>query len=76
MRLVSEYENLAIQAMFFRKANNEKRLKLSDLFDVDKARKRIIEGDRDWKESKKIDTSRYKKAQADMKAWAIKFAKK
>lgn len=70
MKMVSEYENLAIQAMYIRKADNEKRLKLTDLFDVEKARKRILEGDSAWKESKKMDTTLYKKAQADMKAWA------
>lgn len=72
MKMVSDYENLAIQAMYIRKADNEKRLKLTDLFDADKARKRILEGDKDWKESKKMDTTLYKKAQADMKAWAEK----
>ncbi|MEY9976593.1 putative HAD superfamily hydrolase [Lysinibacillus sp. RC79] len=70
MRMVSDYENLAIQAMYIRKADNAKRLKLTDLFDAEKARKRILEGDKDWKESKKMDTTLYKKAQADMKAWA------
>ncbi|MGE7954808.1 hypothetical protein [Lysinibacillus xylanilyticus] len=70
MRMVSDYENLAIQAMYNRKAENAKRLKLTDLFDAEKARKRILEGDKDWKESKEMDTTLYKKAQADMKAWA------
>lgn len=72
MKMVSDYENLAIQAMYIRKAENEKRLRLTDLFDAEKARKRILEGDKDWKQSKKIDTSLYKKAQADMKAWVDK----
>ncbi len=42
MKMVSDYENLAIQAMYIRKADNEKRLKLTDLFDADKARKRNL----------------------------------
>ncbi|MGE7940621.1 hypothetical protein ACQKNB_00900 [Lysinibacillus xylanilyticus] len=71
--MVSDYENLAIQAMYIRKADNAKRLKLTDLFDAEKARKRILEGDKDWKESKEMDTTLYKKAQADMKAWAQNF---
>ncbi|MFF2174973.1 hypothetical protein ACFVT8_00685 [Lysinibacillus sp. NPDC058147] len=70
MRMVSDYENLAIQAMYNRKAENAKRLKITDLFDAEKARKRILEGDKDWKESKEMDTTLYKKAQADMKVWA------
>ncbi|MFJ7646933.1 hypothetical protein ACIQ1H_05265 [Lysinibacillus sp. NPDC097279] len=76
MKMVSDYENLAIQAMYIRKAENEKRLRLTDLFDAEKARKRILEGDKDWKQSKKIDTSLYKKAQADMKAWVEKLNRK
>lgn len=76
MKMVSDYENLAIQAMYIRKAENEKRLRLTDLFDAEKARKRILAGDKEWKQSKKIDTSLYKKAQADMKVWADKLNKK
>ena len=72
MKMVSDYENLAIQAMYIRKAENEKRLRLTDLFDAEKARKRILAGDKEWKQSKKINTSLYKKAQSDMKAWAEK----
>lgn len=76
MKMVSDYENLAIQAMYIRKAENEKRLRLTDLFDAEKARKRILAGDEEWKQSKEIDTSLYKKAQADMKVWADKLNKK
>ena len=74
---VDDLENMARIAVFHRIATNKKKLNIEkDLFDARSARKRIIDGDNAWKESKKIDTTRHAKAQEAMKRWAENFNKK
>jgi len=77
LQVVDNYDNMARMAAFHRIAANKKKLNIEkDLFDARSARKRIIDGDNAWKESKKIDTTRHTKAQEAMKRWAENFNKK
>ncbi|MEH6941531.1 hypothetical protein [Bacillus sp. JJ722] len=72
LRIVDEYDNMARMALFYRVANNKKKLNVQkDLFDAETARKRIENGTDDWKESKEMDTALFEKAQSDLKAWAL-----
>lgn len=77
LRVVDEYDNLAHMAVFNRIANNKKKLNVSkDLFDAKSARRRIVEGDKGWKESKKVDTTLHSKAQRAMVSWVQNLTKK
>ncbi|MFJ7647711.1 hypothetical protein ACIQ1H_09185 [Lysinibacillus sp. NPDC097279] len=71
LQVIDDYDNMARMAVFHRIAANKKKLNVAkDLFDAKSARERISSGDRAWKESKKIDTTRHAKAQEAMKKWA------
>lgn len=74
MRIVDEYEQMADQAMFNRYAQNAKRAKKKKMFDVETARKRVLEGLDNWKDSRepKVNLERYRKAQNAMKAYTMK----
>ena len=61
---------MARMAMFNRVAQNKKKVKQTDMFDAEAARKRILAGDDEWKESKQYDLTRYHKAKEAMKNWA------
>lgn len=77
LQVVDDLDNMARMAVFNRIASNKKKLNIEkDLFDSKSARKRIIDGDNAWKESKEIDTTRHAKAQEAMKKWAENFNKK
>lgn len=77
LQVIDEYDNMARMAVFHRIASNKKKLNVAkDLFDAKSARDRIANGDKAWKESKKIDTTRHAKAQEAMKKWAENLNKK
>lgn len=74
LRIVDEYEAMAKQAMFNRYAQNAKRAKEKKMFDAQAARRRIMNGLDNWKESRepKINVDRYRAAQKAMKAYTMK----
>ncbi|AND42726.1 hypothetical protein A361_07940 [Cytobacillus oceanisediminis 2691] len=74
LRIVDQYEGMAKQAMFNRYAQNSKRAKEKKMFDAQTARKRVMNGTGNWKESRepKINTDRYRAAQKAMKAYRMK----
>lgn len=77
LQVVDNIDNMARMAVFNRIAANKKKLRIEkDLFDAKSARDRITGGDKAWKESKKIDTTRHAKAQEAMKKWAENLSKK
>lgn len=63
---IDSYEDMAMNALMIRKANNDKKIKgIKDLFDAEKARKRTSEDDD--KKRAELKKQRYKKAVASMK---------
>lgn len=62
-----EYEMLATLALFNRYATNAKRPKLRDMFDIDKAKKMILNGGKVT--ARRINTELYQKAKVAMKKW-------
>ncbi|WP_083390601.1 hypothetical protein [Cytobacillus oceanisediminis] len=74
MRIVDQYESMAKQAMFNRYAQNSKRAKENKMFDAKTARKRILNGSGNWKESRepRINVERYRAAQEAMKGYKMK----
>ncbi|OMC86931.1 hypothetical protein BK128_09715 [Viridibacillus sp. FSL H7-0596] len=78
LREVDVLDNLAMAAVFYRVANNKKKLNpKKDLFDAETARKRILSDESDeWKESKEYDLTYYNKAKEAMNSWALNLNKK
>lgn len=74
LRIVDTYEQMARQAMFNRYAQNAKRASEKKMFDAKTARKRVLDGLENWKDSSepKINVDRYRNAQAAMKAYTMK----
>lgn len=75
-RQIDDIELLARGAMMNAIANNKKGTTQKKLFDADKARKRMEEGDKNYKDSKVIDLTRYRKAKAAMKQYLADQSKK
>ncbi|MBY0157269.1 hypothetical protein H0178_15870 [Cytobacillus firmus] len=65
---------MAKQAMFNRYAQNAKRANEKKMFDAKTARKRVMNGAGNWKESReaRINVERYRAAQKAMKAYRMK----
>lgn len=63
---------MAKQAMFNRYAQNAKRAKENKMFDAAAARKRVLEDADSWKDSRKIDLTRYRAAKKAMKEYSMK----
>ncbi|MBT2661949.1 hypothetical protein [Bacillus sp. ISL-45] len=74
LRIVDQYEGMAKQAMFNRYAQNAKRARENKMFDAKTARKRIMSGSDNWKESRvpRINLERYRKAKEAMKSYKMK----
>jgi hypothetical protein len=74
LRMVDQYESMAKQAMFNRYAQNAKRAKENKMFDAKTARKRIMNGSDNWKDSRepKINVERYRAAREAMKSYRMK----
>lgn len=66
LRIVDTYEQMAKQAMFNRYAQNAKRANEKKMFDAALARKRVMSGDDGYKDSRKIDLTRYRAAKRAM----------
>ncbi|WP_164670968.1 hypothetical protein [Virgibacillus doumboii] len=71
-REIDEFERMARNAMFNRYANNNKHAREKKMFDADKARKRLDQGDKGYKDSKVIDFTRYRKAKKAMQQYLSK----
>jgi hypothetical protein len=68
-RTVDEYEHAAVSAMFIAKASNSrKRLKLKDIYDADKIRKKIENPE--VKKNDVVSFERYKKAKEAMRNYS------
>jgi hypothetical protein len=53
-RQIDEYEKEARAAMFGRVANNQKKVRETQLFNADKARKRLDRGSKNWNRSRDV----------------------
>lgn len=72
LRIVDIYEQMAKQAMFNRYAQNAKQAKESKMFDAKLARKRVMSGDDSYKDSRKIDLTRYRAAKKAMTNYSFR----
>jgi len=69
-RQIDEYEKEAQAAMFSRIANNKKRVRVTQLFNANKARKRLDRGSKNWRKSNDAVTlEQHRRARAAMKEY-------
>lgn len=69
-RQIDEYEKEARAAMFGRVANNQKKVRETQLFNADKARKRLDRGSKNWRKARDvISLDDHRRAKAAMKEY-------
>ncbi|PAF34220.1 hypothetical protein CHH69_16960 [Terribacillus saccharophilus] len=69
-RQIDEYERDAQAAIFGRVANNQKKVRQTQLFNADKARKRLDKGFKDWRKARDVvSLEQHRRAKAAMKEY-------
>lgn len=78
LREIDEYEQLAKGAMFHRYALNAKRASEKKLFDADKARRRLEQGSKKWKDSRnpQVKQDRYEKMKKALEGYTPVFTRR
>ncbi|RIJ64091.1 hypothetical protein D1606_11945 [Rummeliibacillus sp. POC4] len=69
LRDVKNYEDMAVQAIFTARAQNEKRVNVKKLFNAEKVRKQILNNESQVAEEK--DFTLFRKAKEAMKKYKI-----
>lgn len=67
LRDIKRYEDMAVQAIMYARAANEKRVDVKKLFNADKAKRQILK-----QEEPEKDFTRFDKAQKAMQNFVIK----